>query len=143
MAANRRAFCKFIWRSWSPTWAFDDATYDRTVASFDNPDFVEVVIHSYRCRYGYAPGDPSLDAIEHSGLPRAMAGSVARGDAIEESDIDLLVRMADPPRGLAYFGRFGDLQRALEALLGRHVDVMDVEALRRMRERVLAEAVPL
>jgi pimeloyl-ACP methyl ester carboxylesterase len=64
LAANRRAFCKFIWRSWSPTWKFDDATYERTVASFDNPDFVDVVIHSYRCRYGYAPGDPSLDAIE-------------------------------------------------------------------------------
>jgi pimeloyl-ACP methyl ester carboxylesterase len=64
LAANRRAFCKFIWRSWSPTWTFDDATYERTVASFDNPDFVDVVIHSYRCRYGYAPGDPSLEPIE-------------------------------------------------------------------------------
>ena len=64
LAADRRAFCKFIWRSWSPTWKFDDATYERTVASFDNPDFVDVVIHSYRCRYGYAPSDPSLDAIE-------------------------------------------------------------------------------
>lgn len=64
LAADRRAFCKFIWRSWSPTWKFDDATYERTVASFDNPDFVDVVIHSYRCRYGYAAGDPTLDAIE-------------------------------------------------------------------------------
>jgi pimeloyl-ACP methyl ester carboxylesterase len=64
LAANRREFCKFIWRSWSPNWRFDDATYDRTAASFDNPDFVEVVIHSYRCRYGYAPGDPSLEPIE-------------------------------------------------------------------------------
>ena len=64
LAANRRAFCKFIWRTWSPTWTFDDATYDRSAASFDNPDFVDVVIHSYRCRYGYAPGDPSLETIE-------------------------------------------------------------------------------
>jgi pimeloyl-ACP methyl ester carboxylesterase len=45
-------------------WRFDDATYDRTAASFDNPDFVEVVIHSYRHRFGYAGGDPSLEAIE-------------------------------------------------------------------------------
>lgn len=64
LAANRRALCKYIWRSWSPTWTFDDATFDRTAPSFDNPDFVEVVIHSYRCRYGYAAGDPSLEAIE-------------------------------------------------------------------------------
>ena len=45
-------------------WRFDDATYDRTAVSFDNPDFVEVVIHSYRHRFGYAGGDPSLEAIE-------------------------------------------------------------------------------
>src|SRR5258708_22637644 len=45
-------------------WRFDDATYDRTAASFDNPDFVDVVIHSYRHRFGYADGDPSLEAIE-------------------------------------------------------------------------------
>jgi pimeloyl-ACP methyl ester carboxylesterase len=64
LAANRHALCKFIWRTWSPTWTFDDATFDRSAASFDNPDFVEVVIHSYRCRYGYAPGDPSLETIE-------------------------------------------------------------------------------
>jgi pimeloyl-ACP methyl ester carboxylesterase len=45
-------------------WRFDDATYERTAISFDNPDFVDVVIHSYRHRYGYADGDPNLDAIE-------------------------------------------------------------------------------
>jgi pimeloyl-ACP methyl ester carboxylesterase len=64
LEANRREFCRFIWQLWSPNWRFDDATYDRTAASFDNPDFVEVVIHSYRHRFGYAGGDPSLEAIE-------------------------------------------------------------------------------
>jgi pimeloyl-ACP methyl ester carboxylesterase len=64
LTANRRELCKFIWRSWSPSWRFDDATFERTAVSFDNPDFVDVVIHSYRCRYGYAPGDPSLKPIE-------------------------------------------------------------------------------
>ena len=44
---------------WSPNWRFDDATYERTAARFDNPDFVEVVIQSYRHRYGNAPGDPA------------------------------------------------------------------------------------
>jgi pimeloyl-ACP methyl ester carboxylesterase len=64
LQANRRELCRLLWRLWSPNWRFDDATYDRTAVSFDNPDFVEVVIHSYRHRFGYAGGDPSLEAIE-------------------------------------------------------------------------------
>lgn len=64
LAANRRALCRLLWRLWSPTWAFDEATYARTAAAFDNPDFVDVVIHSYRHRFGYAPGDPALEDIE-------------------------------------------------------------------------------
>ena len=64
LTTNRRALCQLIWRLWSPTWAFDDATFARSAASFDNPDFVEVVIHSYRHRFGGIPGDPTLDAIE-------------------------------------------------------------------------------
>jgi pimeloyl-ACP methyl ester carboxylesterase len=64
LEANRHEFCRFIWQLWSPNWRFDDATYDRTAASFDNPDFVDVVIHSYRHRFGYADGDPSLEVIE-------------------------------------------------------------------------------
>ncbi|MGH7155809.1 MAG: alpha/beta fold hydrolase [Acetobacteraceae bacterium] len=61
---NRRELCKLLWRLWSPNYRFDDATYDRTAASFDNPDFVAVVIQSYRHRYGCAPGDPALESIE-------------------------------------------------------------------------------
>ena len=61
---NRREICRLLWRDWSPGWTFDDATFDRTAASFDNPDFVALVIHSYRHRHGNAPGDPRLDAIE-------------------------------------------------------------------------------
>jgi pimeloyl-ACP methyl ester carboxylesterase len=64
LAANRGELCKLLWRLWSPNWQFDDTTYDRTAVSFDNPDFVEVVIHSYRHRFGYAAGDPALEAIE-------------------------------------------------------------------------------
>ena len=61
---NRRELCRLLWQEWSPSWRFDDATFDRTAASFDNPDFVDVVIHSYRVRYRNAPSDPRLDAIE-------------------------------------------------------------------------------
>ena len=64
LAANRRALCRLLWRLWSPNWRFDDAIFERTAASFDNPDFVEVVIQSYRHRYGLAPGDPSIEPIE-------------------------------------------------------------------------------
>jgi pimeloyl-ACP methyl ester carboxylesterase len=57
---NRRAICRFLWETWSPTWHFSDATFDRTAPSFDNPDFVDIVIHSYRHRMGNAPGEPRL-----------------------------------------------------------------------------------
>ena len=61
---NRRALCRYIWQIWSPDWAFDDATYEHSAASFDNPDFVAVTIQSYRHRFGYAAGDPALEPIE-------------------------------------------------------------------------------
>jgi pimeloyl-ACP methyl ester carboxylesterase len=64
LTAHRRALCKLLWRQWSPHWDFDDATYDRSAASFDNPDFVDIVIHSYRHRLDAAPGDPALQDIE-------------------------------------------------------------------------------
>jgi len=55
---NPKAICRFLWETWSPTWKFTTETYERTAASFDNPDFVDVVIHSYRHRIGNAPGEP-------------------------------------------------------------------------------------
>jgi pimeloyl-ACP methyl ester carboxylesterase len=64
LAANRRALCRLLWKLWSPTWAFDEATFERSAAAFDHPDFVEVVIHSYRHRFGLVAGDPALAAIE-------------------------------------------------------------------------------
>ena len=64
LAANRYALGRLLWSLWSPTWRFDEATYAATARSFDNPDFVDVVIHSYRHRFGYAPGDPALEEIE-------------------------------------------------------------------------------
>jgi pimeloyl-ACP methyl ester carboxylesterase len=61
---NRRALCRYLWQTWSPTWHFTDETYEQTAPSFDNPDFVDVVIHSYRHRLGNAPGEPRFKAIE-------------------------------------------------------------------------------
>src|SRR5260221_10573207 len=64
LQANRRELCRLLWQPMAPNWKFDDATYARTAESFDNPDFVDVVIHSYRHRFGYAPGDPTYDVLE-------------------------------------------------------------------------------
>ena len=61
---NRAGLCRYLWRDFSPTWVFDDATYSQTAASFDNADFVDVVLHSYRYRIGAVPGDPHLEALE-------------------------------------------------------------------------------
>lgn len=66
---NRRALSRLLWTLWSPSWRFDDATFERSAAAFDNPDFVEVVIHSYRHRYGLVAGDPAYEDIE-----RQLAG---------------------------------------------------------------------
>ena len=64
MAQNRRDIARLLWRLWSPNWHFDAATFDATAASFDNPDFVDVTIQSYRHRYANAPGDPAYDELE-------------------------------------------------------------------------------
>ena len=60
----RREFSKLIWQLASPKWNFDDATFDRTAASFDNPDHVDVVIHNYRWRLGLAEGEAKYDDLE-------------------------------------------------------------------------------
>ena len=61
---DRRGIARLLWRMWSPTWPFDDATFERIATAFDNPDFVDVVIHSYRHRFGLVAGDPAYASIE-------------------------------------------------------------------------------
>jgi pimeloyl-ACP methyl ester carboxylesterase len=87
LEANRRELCEFLWRLWSPHWRFDAATYERTATSFDNPDFVATVIHSYRHRFGLAPGDPALEDTEHrlTRLPPIAVPTIAldgEGDGV-------------------------------------------------------------
>lgn len=64
LATHRGDFARVLWRDWSPTWRFTDEELAATASSFDNPDFVEVVVHSYRHRYGLVAGDPAYDATE-------------------------------------------------------------------------------
>ena len=65
LAKDRRGVTRLLWRLWSPTWSFDEATFECSAAAFDHPDFVDVVIHSYRHRFGLVPGDPAYAYIEN------------------------------------------------------------------------------
>jgi pimeloyl-ACP methyl ester carboxylesterase len=64
LVENRRALCEALWREWSPTWRFTGEMYDLTARSFDNPDFVDCVVHSYRHRNFNAPGEPRFLEME-------------------------------------------------------------------------------
>lgn len=61
---NRDEFCKYLWKTWSPSWSFSFGDFERAARSFSNPDFVEVVTHSYRHRFGLVASDPQYVAIE-------------------------------------------------------------------------------
>jgi pimeloyl-ACP methyl ester carboxylesterase len=78
LAANRRSLCKLLWQTWSPGWHFSDEEYNRTAPSFDNPDFVDVVIHSYRHRNGNAPGEERFQQVERqlAQRPKIAAPSI-------------------------------------------------------------------
>jgi pimeloyl-ACP methyl ester carboxylesterase len=65
---------RLLWKLWSPTWVFDDATFKRTAVSFENPDFVDVVIHSYRHRMGNAAGDPRYENLDAQLLQQPKIG---------------------------------------------------------------------
>jgi pimeloyl-ACP methyl ester carboxylesterase len=86
LAANRQSLCKLLWQTWSPGWRFSDETYNRTAPSFENPDFVDVVIHSYRHRNGNAPGEERFKEMERQ---------LARRPKIEAPSI-LLYGATDP-----------------------------------------------
>ena len=80
----RREFSKFIWRLASPQWAFDDATFNRSAAAFDNEDHVSIVIHNYRWRIGAAEGEARYDDLEKqlaSGPVITVPAITLEGDA--------------------------------------------------------------
>ncbi|MCV7075653.1 alpha/beta hydrolase [Mycobacterium szulgai] len=64
LQVRRREFARLLWQEWSPRWSFTDDEFATTATSFDNPDFVDVVVHSYRHRYGLAAGDPAYQHLE-------------------------------------------------------------------------------
>jgi pimeloyl-ACP methyl ester carboxylesterase len=99
-AKNTKDFNKLIWQLASPQWHFDDATYDRSAAAFDNPDHVDIVIHNYRWRLGLAPGEATYDALEE----KLAAGPVITVPTITmEGDAN----GAPHPDPAAYARKFG------------------------------------
>jgi pimeloyl-ACP methyl ester carboxylesterase len=83
-AANTREFARLIWRTASPRWAFDEATFERSAAALRNPDHVAVVIHNYRWRLGLAEGEARYDALERrlaTAPPIAVPTVTLEGDA--------------------------------------------------------------
>jgi pimeloyl-ACP methyl ester carboxylesterase len=64
LAADRRGITRILWQQWSPNWAFDEACLERTSVAHDHPDYVDIVIHSYRHRYGLVEGDPRYAEIQ-------------------------------------------------------------------------------
>jgi pimeloyl-ACP methyl ester carboxylesterase len=86
LAEMRGELGRLLWKLWSPTWAFDDETYTRTAKSFDNPDFVDVVIHSYRHRMGNAAGDPRYATLEArlATLPKIDVPTIVIHGAVDD-----------------------------------------------------------
>ncbi|GAC1327626.1 MAG: alpha/beta hydrolase [Beijerinckiaceae bacterium] len=86
LAQMRGELGRLLWKLWSPTWAFDDATYDQSATSFENTDFVDVVIHSYRHRTGNAAGDPRYASIEAqlATLPKINVPTIVIHGAVDD-----------------------------------------------------------
>jgi pimeloyl-ACP methyl ester carboxylesterase len=98
---NRRGICRLLWETWSPNWRFTDATFNKTAMSFDNPDFVDVVIHSYRHRNLNAPGEPRFIAVERQLAERPKIG--VPSIVLYGADDGLGVPPADTPDERALF----------------------------------------
>jgi len=112
----RRDFAKLIWQLASPKWHFDEATFQRSAAAFDNPDHVSIVIHNYRWRLGLAAGEPQYDELEQR---------LAKGPAITVPAITLEgdANGAPHPEASAYAGKFSGkyAHRVIEGDVGHNL----------------------
>jgi pimeloyl-ACP methyl ester carboxylesterase len=114
--ANRREFARLIWQIASPQWNFDDAVFERSAASFDNPDHVAIVIHNYRWRLGLAEAEPKYDELERR---------LAQGPVITVPTITLEgdANGAPHPDPRSYAGKFKGryAHRTLEGGIGHNL----------------------
>ncbi len=120
----RRDFAKLIWQLASPQWQFDDATFERSAASFDNPDHARIVIHNYRWRISQAEGEPQYDELEK----RLAVGPVITVPTITlESDAN----GAPHPSPDSYAGKFSGryAHRSIEGGIGHNLPQEAPQAL--------------
>jgi len=127
--ANRNAFAKLIWQTASPTWAFDDATFNRSAEALTNPDHVAIVINNYRWRLGLAAGEPMFDAIKQR---LAAAPNITVPTITLEGDAN----GAPHPEPSAYAGKFSGryAHRMIEGGIGHN---LPQEAPRRFADAVV------
>ena len=109
LETNRHDIIRHLWDTWSPGWQYTDAAYDRSAPSFDNPDFVDVVIHSYRHRHVNAPGEERFLAVERQLAQRPRIGVPA-----------IVLRGADSGFGRPSSDRSGD-QARFSGLVARRI----------------------
>ena len=123
LAANRREIAKILWQQWSPNWRFDAATFERTAAAFDNPDFVDIAIHSYRHRYGLAAGDPRYADIQRrlAKLPPITVPAITL-----DGDVDGVIPATDGTAQAAGFA--GSRRHRLIARAGHNLPQEEPEA---------------
>jgi pimeloyl-ACP methyl ester carboxylesterase len=115
-AEHTREFAKLIWRTASPKWEFDDATFERSAASFDNPDHVAIVIHNYRWRLGLADGETAYRDLEEQ-----LAGAPAIG--VPTITLEGDANGAPHPEPAAYAAKFSGMymHRTLEGGIGHNL----------------------
>ena len=110
LAENREELCRLLWRDWSPTWDRVDAEFPLTAPSLHNPDFVDVVVHSYRHRFGAAQGDPAYEAMERhlAGRPPIVVSTVSLAPDsdgfVTNAPDDDLAQFTGPFRGVSLPG---------------------------------------
>jgi pimeloyl-ACP methyl ester carboxylesterase len=116
LTERRADLCRLLWKMWSPTWTFDDATFDRSALAFDNDDFVDIVIHSYMHRSGSVAGDPRYLDLEVllAAQPRIDVPTI-----VLHGDVDGVT----PARGSETHGQYftADYERRLLANVGHNV----------------------
>jgi pimeloyl-ACP methyl ester carboxylesterase len=124
LATGRFNLCRLLWKLWSPSWDFSAEDYARSAGSFENPDFVEVVIHSYRHRFAYVAGDPAFDSIE-AALERQPAIAVPSISLCGEDD------GVGPPRAVDHAAHHftGRYERRLLPGVGHNIPQEDPQAV--------------
>lgn len=112
----RKEFCRLLWEQWSPTWKFDDSTYEKTASSFANPDFVEVVIHSYRHRFGLVDGDPIYENTE---LQLVNPPKIAVPTIVLDADSDGVIPLCGDEYDAPFFS--GNYERRIIKGIGHNL----------------------